>query len=263
MSATRLVRGLLAGAAGVLLCLPAHAESVAPDDAGVQARIERRLARAGLDRKADIQVRVMEGVATLTGVAVSYADFRTAERAARKEARAVDNQVHVVPEEPRADKAIREDATHEVLAWERYGPFDAVSIEVQKGVVMLQGWVDSPAKKDEIEERLAPIAGVRDVHNDLRLQGFSSGDRRLLAEVFGRIYADPMFERWAGQPDPPVRVFVSRGRITLAGSVGTSVEKATAGNIARSTLAFSVNNQLQVEGDKRRKEDARKAAGES
>jgi osmotically-inducible protein OsmY len=254
---------LLSGAACALLGMPAHAGDAAPGDEGVRQRIEQRLARAGLDRKADIQVRVVDGVARLTGVAVSYGDYRAAERAARKEARSVDNQVRVVPEEPRADKAIRDEAAHEVLTWDRYGAFDAVSVEVQKGVIMLQGWVDTPSKKDEIEERLAPIAGVRDVHNDLRLQGFSSGDRRLLAEVFARIYADPMFERWAGLPDPPVRVFVSRGRITLAGLVGSRVEKVTAGNIARGTLGFSVNNQLQVESDVRRKEDARKAVGES
>jgi osmotically-inducible protein OsmY len=263
VTATPVARLLLAGTVCALLGPPAHAGNAAPGDAAVQARIEQRFARAGLDRKADIQVRVVEGVARLTGIAVSYADYRVAERAARKEARVVDNQVRVVPEEPRADKAIREDAAREVVSWDRYGPFDAISVEVQKGVIMLQGWVDAPPKKEEIEERLASIAGVRDVHNDLRLQGFSSGDRRLLAQVYGRIYADPMFERWAGLPDPPVRVFVSRGRITLAGLVGSSVEKVTAGNIARGTLGFSVSNQLQIEGDVRRKEDAKKAAGES
>lgn len=263
MTPTSIARVLLSAAACALLGVPAHAGNAAPGDAGVQQRIEQRLAKAGLDRKADIQVRVVDGVARLSGVAVSYGDYRAAEQAARKEARSVDNQVRVVPEEPRTDRAIRDEAAHEVLTWDRYGPFDAVSVEVQKGVIMLQGWVDTPLKKDEIEERLAPIAGVRDIHNDLRLQGFSMGDRRLLAEVFGRIYANPMFERWAGQPDPPVRVFVSRGRITLAGLVGSRVEKVTAGNIARGTLGFSVNNQLQVESDVRRKEDSKKAAGES
>ena len=45
------------------------------------------------------------------------------------------------------------------------------------------------------------------------------------------------------------------GRVTLAGTVGSRVEQTAVGMIARGTLAFSVNNQVQVEGDKARKED--------
>jgi osmotically-inducible protein OsmY len=258
----RTLAGLTAAAAVcALLVAPARAaQEPGTADAEVRRRIEQRLAKAGLDHRADIQVRVVEGAVRLTGVAVSYADYREAERAARKEARSVDNQLHVVPEEPRTDKAIRADASHEVISWERYGAFDAVSVEVRQGVVVLQGWVDTPVKKDEIEERLAHVGGVRDVHNDLRLQGFSEGDRRLRVEIYARIYGDPMFERWAGVPDPPVRIFVSRGRITLAGLVGSQVEKVTAGNIARSSLAFSVNNQLRIESEERRKQDSKKQA---
>ena len=94
--------------------------------------------------------------------------------------------------------------------------------------------------------------------NDLRVQGFSIADRRLLQQVYERIYTDPLFERWAGLTDPPIRVFVARGRITLAGQVGSTLEKTAAGNIARATLAFSVTNQLQIEGEARRKEDRKK-----
>lgn len=261
MTAKSLQR-LLAAAACALLAAPAHATAVQATDSEIATRIEQRLAKAGLDRNADITVTVAGGLAVLSGVTLSYADSRRAERAARKEARSVDNQLRVVPEEPRADNAIRDEARHEILGWERYGPFDAVAVEVRGGVVELHGWVDTPTKKGEIEERLARVAGVRDVHNDLRLQGFSSMDRELRSQVFQRIYGDPMFERWAGVPDPPVRVFVARGRITLAGLVGSNVEKVTAGNIARGTLGFSVSNQLQVEGEARRKEDRRKNGGD-
>jgi osmotically-inducible protein OsmY len=259
MSVTRppLARSLSGAILAALLAVTALA-----GDGDVQRRIEQRLAKAGLDQKADIRVSVADGVAQLSGVALSYADYRAADRAARQEARSVVNQVRVVPEEARADRAIREDAAHQVLGWDRYGPFDAVSVDVHQGVVVLQGWVDVPVKKDEIEERLARVPGVRDIHNDLRLQGFSSADRQLREQVFTRIYRNPLFERWAGVADPPVRVFVARGRITLAGLVGSRVEKAVAGNIARAALGFSVSNQLQIEGEGRRKEDSKKQKAE-
>lgn len=259
-----LVPSLTAAMLAAPLAAPSRAadDALLPGDDAVRQRIEQRLEKAGLEQNADIRVSVVSGVAHLTGVAVSYAAYRVADRAARKEARSVVNEVRVVPEQPRSDRAIQKDAMRDVLGWDRYGPFDAVSVEVEQGIVGLQGWVDSPAKKDEIEERLSHVPGVRDVHNDLRLQGFSVADRQLRTEVFQRIYGNPLFERWAGVNDPPVRVFVERGRIILAGLVASRLEKVAAGNIARGTLGFSVNNQLRIESEERRKEDRKKEKDE-
>ncbi len=88
-------------------------------------------------------------------------------------------------------------------------------------------------------------------------------DVSLRREIHQKIYSDPLFERWAGLPDPPVRVFVSRGRVTLAGTVDSKVEQTVAGLIARGTLAFTVDNQVRVEGDAARKEDRKKETTES
>jgi osmotically-inducible protein OsmY len=208
-------------------------------------------------------VEVESGVARLTGITLRYADLREAERLARKEVKSVVNLLRVVPEEPRSDKAIRTDAERAVLRWERYGPFDAVGIDVAEGVVRLTGWVETPSKRSEIEARLARVDAIRDVHNDLRVQGFSQGDVRLRSEVYAKIYGDPLFEHWAGRPDPPVRVFVARGRVTLAGTVGSQVEQVAVGMLARGTLAFTVSNQVKVEGEDAREEDRKKEPTES
>ena len=248
----------LAGVIALLLAAPAFAAS----DADLQRKIERRLAKAGFEQRADIQVEVESGVARLSGITLRYLDLREAERLARKDVESVVNLLRVVPEEPRSDKAIKTDAESAVLRWERYGPFDAVAIDVADGVVRLTGWVETPFKRDEIENRLARVDAIRDVHNDLRMQGFSSGDVALRWQVFQRIYRDPLFERYASLPDPPVRVFVDRGRVTLAGMVGSRVEQTAVGMIAQGTLAFSVSNQVQVEGDAARKEARKKDENE-
>jgi osmotically-inducible protein OsmY len=247
-------RVALVGLAVLLLAAPAFAAS----DAEVQRRVEKRLAKAGFDRRADIQVQVESGVVRLTGITVRYLDLREADRLARKEAKSVVNLLRVVPEVPRSDKEIREDAERAVLRWERYGPFDAVGIEVQEGTVRLTGWVESPFKRSEVEERLAHVDAVRDVLNDLHVQGFSQNDVSLRWQIHARIYSDPLFERWASLPDPPVRVYVNRGKVILAGTVGSAVEQTAAGLIARQTLAFAVDNQVKVEGEKARKEDRKK-----
>jgi osmotically-inducible protein OsmY len=245
MNAVR-VRAAVAALA-LVASVAAAAAAADATDAEIKGKIEQRLSKEGLDERSEIAVEVEQGVARLSGFTLRYVDAREAERLARKEARAVVNLLRVVPESPRSDRAIQGDAQTRVRHWERYGAFDAVAVQVHEGVVRLQGWVDTPVKRDEIEGRLAEVDGVRDVHNDLRLQGFSQGDERLRLEIYRRIYADPMFEQYRSRPDPPIRIFVDRNRVTLAGSVTSQVEVATVGAIARGTLAFSVDNQVQVE----------------
>ena len=251
---------VLVGLAASLLGAPAFAGK---GDADLQRKVEARLAKAGFDQKADIQVEVESGVVRLSGITLRYVDLREADRLARKEAKRVVNLLRVVPEQPRPDQDIRADAEKAVLRWERYGPFDAVAVEVTDGAARLTGWVESPFKRNEIEERLARVDAIRDVLNDLRVQGFSQGDVRLRREIFEKIYTDPLFQTWAGQPDPPVRVYVDRGRVTLAGTVGSEVEKVAVGMLARGTLAFSVSNQVKVEGDRAREEERKKDPNET
>jgi len=245
-----------------LAVLAAAAPVLAGSDADLRQRVEQRLVKAGFEKRADIHVQVEDGVVRLTGITLRYPDLREADRLARKEATSVVNLLRVVPETPRSDKEIREDAEEAVLRWARYGPFDAVGVDVKNGSVRLSGWVEDPFKRNEVEELLAQVDAVRDVVNNLRVQGFSENDVRLRQEIHTKIYNDPLFERWRDLPDPPVRVYVNRGRVTLAGTVGSTVEQVAVGHIARGTLAFAVDNQVRVEKEEKRKEDRKKAASE-
>lgn len=238
-------------------------EALAATDAQLARKIEGRLVKAGFDQKGDIKVDVESGVGRLTGIVLRWADVREADKLARKEVKSVVNLLRVVPEHPRSDKDIRGDVEKAVLRWERYGPFDAVGIEVRDGVVSLGGFVEDPWKRSQIEERLTRIDAIRDVINNLRVQGFSSNDVSLRREVFTRIYADPMFERFAHQVDPPIRVYVDRGRVTLVGMVGSKVEQANVGHIARATLAFSVTNLVEVESEVREQRERERTPVES
>jgi osmotically-inducible protein OsmY len=239
------------------------APALAANDGQIARRIEGRLAKAGFEQKGDVKVDVESGVARLTGIVLRWADLREADKLARKEVKSVVNLLRVVPETPRSDKEVRADVEKAVLRWERYGPFDAVGIEVRDGVVSLGGWVEDPWKRGQIEERLTRIDGIRDVINNLRVQGFSGNDESLRREVHAKIYTDPLFERFASMVDPPVRVYVNRGRVTLVGLVGSKVEQVTVGHIARGTLAFSVTNLVEVESEVREREERRRTPVES
>jgi len=242
-------------ALAALLAVPASA-----DDAETLRRIEQRFSKAGLGQDTDIQIVVQDDVVHLKGIALNLADARAAEREARKVSKTVINEIRVFLESPRSDGKIQKDAEKAIYTYARYGVFDAVGVSVDEGVVSIQGFVNDSLRRREIEERVARIEGVRDVHNDLRLQGTSPYDERLRLQLYAQIYNDPMFAQYASWPEPPVRVFVDRGKVTLAGTVNSRVEQTRLGMIAGQSLAFSVANHVRLESDRPR-EDAPRNEG--
>lgn len=234
---------------GLLVLAAAAAPAFAATDGEMRERIEARLGRAHLDASANLSVTVAGGVARLEGLATRLEDARRAEKEARKETRQVVNAIRVEPEH-RSDVELRKDAEKAVLNYPRYEVWDAVGLDVAGGVATLRGWVLQPWRSSDIEERVARVAGLRGVKNEIQVQSFSSLDDRLRRELYARIYGNPLFETYASRFDKPVRIIVDRGRVTLAGTVGSAVEQAVVGHIARGTLAFAVDNQVRVEGER-------------
>ena len=58
-----------------------------------------------------------------------------------------------------------------------------------------------------------------------------------------------LFQRYATFVNPPIRIIVEHGNITLTGVVNSRVERATLESIARGVLAFKVDNEVQVESE--------------
>ena len=130
---TRLHIPLAVAAASFLLVGTAGA-----DDAKARRKIEERLAKAGLDSSADIKVTVDGGTARLEGAVMGYEASYKAEKAARKEAKQVENRL-VVGGEPRPDADIRRDVEKAILGYPYYGVFDSLEVGVEDGVVALRG----------------------------------------------------------------------------------------------------------------------------
>ena len=221
----------------------------ADDDAAIREAIEARLQRAHLEREADVAVVVRDGEVTLTGVATNLPASRETEKLARKEAGTVDNQLHVHLEESIKDADVVAGVRRAILGYPRYEIFDYVEFVVNEGAVLLQGSVIHPWKRSDIESSVASVPGVREIRNDIVVQSMSPFDSELRASLARRIYGDPRFVQYAHRAHPPIRILVDRGNVTLAGSVGSPVEKAVLDGIARSTLSFAVENRLHVDGE--------------
>ncbi|MFI5183187.1 MAG: BON domain-containing protein [Vicinamibacteria bacterium] len=241
---------LLVGLAVTVLlgtALPARAMD---DDASIQKKIEARLLKAKLAQEGEIAVDVSGGKVTLTGAVTTVAAQREAVKQARKESKTVESRVQVLPEE-RPDADIRKAVRAAVLRYPNLTVFDSVEIGVENGVVLLQGSMQQPWKKDGVEDAITRIPGVREVRNEMSVQGLSSFDASLRGQLYRRIYGggNAILSSFADVATPPVRIVVDNGKITLTGWVNSNVERQVIGNIARQTLAFDVDNRIKVDGE--------------
>ena len=219
----------------------------AANDETIRTRIEERLRKANLTAQADVGVTVESGRVVLTGVATQLHAAREAERLAGKEAKAVESRIRVEPE-ARTDAQIAQEVRDAVLGYVHYTVFDSVDARVQDGAVWLGGSVRQPYRRDDLVTRVAKIAGVRAIQNEIQVQSQSSLDEDLRQHLYRSIYGGALSNR-GSVVNPPVHIVVDRGRVTLTGYVNSRVEKTLVGSLARQTLAFAVDNRLQVEGE--------------
>ncbi|HEY6554687.1 MAG TPA: BON domain-containing protein [Vicinamibacteria bacterium] len=223
--------------------------SARADDSAIatQAKIERRFEKAGLLESADLQVEVSGRTATLRGVVMTLDARRDAERAAKKEAKVVNNLIRVFPES-RPDGDILKDARNAVLRYPYYSVFDSVDLGIEGGVAVLRGSVRNETRRKDIEAAVARVPGLREVKNEIQVQSASFFDDRLRRQIYLAIYGDRL-RSFAGRTDGPVRIVVDNGRVTLTGWVNSNVDRQVFGVIARSTLAFDVDNKIKVDGE--------------
>ena len=237
-------------AAALLLAgtLPALA-----DDSGLAGRIEKRLDKAGVTAQGDIRVTAEGDWVVLDGAVLTVQAQREAEKAARKETKAVKNRLSVVPEQERSDAQLLKAVRDTILRSVNYGVFDSVGASVQDGVLTLNGSVRRGFSRNEIVDRVSRVEGLRGLKDGIALQSVSQFDDRLRRQLYFQIYGE-RFTHFANPANPPVRIVVDRGRVTLTGSVPSNVDRVMIGHIARDTMAFKVDNRLELDSEREKEE---------
>ena len=124
--------------------------------------------------------------------------------------------------------------------------FDHVTATSERGVITLSGKVTSRAKRDQIETEVATAPGVRQVVNRVKVLPASSSDDALRHRVARAIYGHPLFRKYAAMSQPPIRVLVERGRVSLAGDVRSEVERLMARSLAEGEAPAAVEDALVV-----------------
>jgi hyperosmotically inducible protein len=122
-----------------------------------------------------------------------------------------------------------------------------IDVETFRGVVQLNGFVDSAPAKLKATEVAQAVPGVKEVHNNLlvRTQERSAGavvdDSAITTKVKAALIANKTTQ--AHQIDVATR----EGVVQLSGFVDDSTEKATAESLARDVAGVrDVRNELEV-----------------
>lgn len=128
-------------------------------------------------------------------------------------------------------------------------PFNAISVEVHNGIVLLGGSAWGPVDASTAFNLAANTKGVREVINHITVDPTSPMDDRIRRMEYRAIYGFPQLNRYALNPLKPIRIVVQNGHVTLEGVVDSASDKTVAGIRANTVPGvFSVTNNLRVAG---------------
>jgi len=200
----------------------------------------------------NVNANVEDGIVTLTGTVDLYQRKLDAAKLARKipNAQGVRNLITVAG--PNVPDAQLEQKLATKMRYVRNGydsTFDYFALNVNDGVVTVEGHDRTGVGRDEALADIANMPGVKDVIDNISIDPVSQFDDGLRLRAMRAIYRDSVLSRYAIDPARPIRIIVANGHITLYGSVDNKMDKDLAGIRANQIFgAFSVENKLQVVG---------------
>ncbi|MEO8679104.1 MAG: BON domain-containing protein [Vicinamibacterales bacterium] len=151
----------------------------------------------------------------------------------------------------RKDLQVFNDIADQVNRYTQLTVFDSISASVDQGHVVLSGWVTMPYKKDDIEKRVRKVEGITVIDNKIGVLPVSQFDDELRFRIARAIYGNSLFWGYASMANPPIRVVVNRGHVTLEGVVQSNVERMVARSLASGFGAFEVKNELKTDAEVR------------
>lgn len=141
------------------------------------------------------------------------------------------------------------DIASQVNRYTQLTVFDSIAASVDEGRVVLTGWVTMPYKRDDIERRVRKVEGVGTIDNKIEVLPVSQFDDQLRFRISRAIYGNSMFWNYANMVNPPIRIVVNRGRVTLEGVVQSNVERQLARALATGFGEFEVKNKLKTDAE--------------
>jgi hyperosmotically inducible protein len=129
---------------------------------------------------------------------------------------------------PEAQQKLIKKIQSAILKLPNFDVFDNIAFELQGRTVILLGTVTSAHSqtKQDAEKAVKRIEGVEKVVNNIEVLPPSPSDDRLRREVYNAIYSyGPLFKYSTDKVNPPIRIIVKNGHVTLEGVVNNETDK--------------------------------------
>jgi osmotically-inducible protein OsmY len=232
-----------------------NAASTGQDDAQILASLQKSLNNSKFK---NVTVKVANGVVTLGGTVDLYDIKEQADHKAHhtKNVRAVQNEIQVAGAEV-SDQELQQKLLKKI-EYDRVGygttAFNAISVNVQNGVVTLGGHAYGPVDKDSALSEARNTPGVKDVIDEIQVDPLSPMDDQIRVAVARAVYGFGPLNKYAIDPGKPIRISVQNGVVSLYGQVDSEADKNMANIQANSVPnVFKVNNYLTVAGQREKK----------
>jgi osmotically-inducible protein OsmY len=224
------------------------AQRPVPSDSHIADVVRRGLADDARVGARLPEVRVDQGVVTLSG---DVMDFRAGKAAARDASGIrgvwrVDDRMTVVPAARESDATIEDQVQRSIYDDAAAPDARKVQITTANARVTLRGPVASPEERQMIENDAEEVPGVIAVDNDLQVQGYGPGTHAVSQasirdRVVESVFWDPRI-----QGDKVATDVAPNGDVTLTGLVYSPEESRDASEDAVTAGAAHVSNHIRV-----------------
>ncbi|MCC6587006.1 MAG: BON domain-containing protein [Bryobacterales bacterium] len=155
----------------------------------------------------------------------------------------------VAQEQAEQQTALVKKVRHELVMLPFLSVFDNLAFRVEdNGVVTLTGQTIRPTIKSQAGNVVKQLEGVHQVVNNIEVLPLSRFDDDIRIAVARAVYGYPALQRYGLGAQPPIRIIVKNGDVSLEGVVANSMDKNLAFQRANGVSGvFQVKNNLQVE----------------
>ena len=231
------------------LALPVSAQQKSEGryDQQIKAKASEELGKR--DKFKEVTATAEDGIVTLSGNVELFIDKVNAEKRVRKiqNVDGVRNRIQVASSVH--DEILRDQLSNK-LRYDRIGygvVFNNLTLSVENGVATVAGKVRDYPDRDSAIAIVETTPGVKDVIDEIEVAPTSINDDRLRIALARSIYGNSALQKYAMDPQAPIRIVVENGNVELHGVVTNQLDKQVAYTQASSVPGvFSVKNNILI-----------------